>query len=147
MRAYSTAATYRRVSNYTVADQILIVIRRKAKMFRKKMQYRWFRTLIVQWCVAGLAALLLSLFFFGMIFTRKVNAEEDSTVYYKYYQNTVIQKNDTLWKYAEEYSAPGQDARSYIQEVEFINQLDGKGLVAGKSITLPYYSTEYICSK
>lgn len=147
MRAYSPAATYRRVSNYTVADQILIVIRRKAKMFRKKMQYRWFRTLIVQWCVAGLAALLLSLFFFGMIFTRKVNAEEDSTVYYKYYQNTVIQKNDTLWKYAEEYSAPGQDARSYIQEVEFINQLDGKGLVAGKSITLPYYSTEYICSK
>ena len=82
-----------------------------------------------------------------MLFTEKVNAEEDSAVYYKYYQNIVIQRNDTLWKYAEEYSAPGQDARSYIQEVVFINQLEGKGLVAGKSITLPYYSMDYICTE
>lgn len=147
MRAYSAAASYHRTSKYSLPDRIMISMNRRVRMFRKKLQYRWFRTLIVQWFLAGIAALVISLFFFGMLFTEKVNAEEDSAVYYKYYQNIVIQRNDTLWKYAEEYRAPGQDARSYIQEVVFINQLEGKGLVAGKSITLPYYSMDYICTR
>ena len=120
--------------------------RRMVRKFRKNMRYRWFRSLIMQWCITGLVLLIGSIILLNAVFPEKVNAGESGNVYYKYFQNITIQKGDTLWEYAELYKSPEMSTKEYVREVEFINQMEDGRLQAGKSITLPYYSTEYICS-
>jgi hypothetical protein len=108
------------------------------------MQQKWFRSLIAQWCVAGAALLMVSIIVSNVFFPQKVDAmEENETVYYKYYQNIRIEKGDSLWDYAEAYRSPDVSVDDYIREVLFINQMGGGKLVAGTTITVPYYSTEY----
>ena len=73
---------------------------------------------------------------------------EDAVVYYKYYTNVRISLGDSLWDYAEQYRSPeGMSHEDYIREVQSINHLQDETLVAGRSIILPYYSTEYVCSQ
>ena len=80
---------------------------------------------------------------------READAQsEDAVVYYKYYTNVKIGVGDSLWGYAEQYRSPeGMSHEAYIREVQSINHLADDTLVAGRSIILPYYSTEYVCSQ
>lgn len=110
------------------------------------MRYRWFRSLILQWCITGMVLLIGSIILLNAVFPEKVNAGESGDVYYKYFQNITVQKGDTLWEYAERYKSPEMSKKDYVREVEFINQIEDGRLQAGKSITIPYYSLEYVCS-
>ena len=80
---------------------------------------------------------------------READAQsEDAVVYYKYYTNVKIGVGDSLWGYAEQYRSPeGMSHEDYIREVQSINHLADDKLVAGRSIILPYYSTDYVCSE
>ena len=95
-----------------------------------------------------LVMLLLSLGL-ALLPDREADAQaEDALVYYKYYTNVKIGVGDSLWGYAEQYRSPeGMSHEDYIREVKSINHLADNSLVAGRSIILPYYSTEYVCSQ
>ena len=121
--------------------------RHMVKKFRRNMRYRWFRSLMMQWAITGLVIMIGSIILLNALFPEKVNAGESGEVYYKYFQNITIERGDTLWDYAEMYKSPEISAKEYIREVEFINQIENGRLEAGKTITIPYYSTEYICSE
>ena len=124
-----------------------IMCRHMVKKFRRNMRYRWFRSLMMQWAITGLIIMTGSIILLNALFPEKVNAGESGEVYYKYFQNITIERGDTLWDYAEMYKSPEISAKEYIREVEFINQIENGRLEAGKTITIPYYSTEYICSE
>ena len=119
-------------------------IRRIRRKLGHQLKQRWFRSLIAQWCIAGAALLIISVVVLNGLFPQKVEAMEDAgTVYYKYYQTIRIEKGDRLWDYAQAYKSPEISTEDYIREVIFINQMSGGSLVAGTTITVPYYSTEY----
>ena len=94
--------------------------------------------------IAGIIMLILLTIMFGMLFSRKANAGNDTEVYYKYYKSIPVEHGDTLWKYAEEYRRADMSVRDYVREVEFINHIEDGKLVEGKTVTIPYYSTEYV---
>ncbi|MBR3102401.1 MAG: hypothetical protein IKH46_01120 [Lachnospiraceae bacterium] len=120
--------------------------KRMVRKIRKNMRYRWFRSLIMQWCITGIVLMIGSIILLNAVFPEKVNAGESGEVYYKYFRNITIEKGDTLWEYAEMYKSPEISTKEYIREVEFINQLEDSRLQTGKTITIPYYSTEYVCT-
>ncbi len=120
--------------------------RKTIHRFCKNLQYRWFRTYIAQWCVVGIVMLTASILVCSLLFPKQVNAGESGEVYYKYYQTITAERGDTLWKYAVIYKSPEMSLADYVKEAEFINQINNGQLVAGKTVTIPYYSTEYICS-
>ena len=119
------------------------------KRFRRLMRKSWFRKrirkLAVVWALL-IASISIAL---SMIPGNKADAVgEDQQVYYKYYDNVKIQKGDTLWGYAEKFKSPdGMTCQEYITDVKRINHLRDDNLKANETIVLPYYSTEYICSK
>ena len=67
----------------------------------------------------------------------------DDTVYYKYFTAYMVQKGDTLWELAREYSN-GESYIDYINEVKDINHLYSDRITAGQYIVIPFYSTEYM---
>ena len=122
-------------------------VRKNIRRFRRNLKYRWFRSYIAQWCTAGIIMLIGSILICSLLFPKQVNAGESGEVYYKYYQTITVERGDTLWKYAGIYKSSEMSLADYVKEAEFINQIDNGQLVAGKTVTLPYYSTEYICSE
>ena len=67
----------------------------------------------------------------------------DDTVYYKYFTAYMVQKGDTLWELAREYSH-NESYTEYINEVKDINHLYSDRITAGQYIVIPFYSTEYM---
>ena len=113
--------------------------RRASRRRHSKNMFRLGTLLVMMLLSLGLALLP----------DREADAQaEDALVYYKYYTNVKIGVGDSLWGYAEQYRSPeGMSHEDYIQEVKSINHLADESLVAGRSIILPYYSTEYVCSQ
>lgn len=66
---------------------------------------------------------------------------------FKYYTSVTVENGETLWDIADEYVDYNyyKNKNSYITEVQRINHLDENCcLVAGQTIILPYYSSQYI---
>ncbi len=75
--------------------------------------------------------------------TLESNAGSDD-VMYKYYTSRTIQRDDTLYDMAQNYSDGYGDMDEYINEVCIINHIDDKdSLQVGESIIVPYYSYEF----
>lgn len=68
---------------------------------------------------------------------------------YKYYTSIQIEQGDTLWSIANENMDPAhyKSAAEYINEIKIMNSLTSDKIVAGNYLIIPYYSTEYVCSK
>jgi cell division protein YceG involved in septum cleavage len=64
---------------------------------------------------------------------------------YKYYKSIEIEKGDTLWSIANDYSDLGhyESTSEYIKEVRKINSLTSDNIIAGSYIIVPYYSNDY----
>ena len=109
--------------------------RRRKKVFGK----------IIRLSVLAAFSLTLILFF---ILKSPVKAQEDGETYFKYYNTVRVEKGDSLWGYAQLYSAgSGKSTEAYIDEVCSINHISKNAtLRTGTTLTVPYYSTEYICS-
>lgn len=70
-------------------------------------------------------------------------AEGSATPEYKYYKSIEVKSGDTLWSIAEKYMDDDySSAKDYIKEVKYINSMDTDHITSGKSIVIPYYSSE-----
>ena len=119
------------------------------KRFRRLMKRSWFRKRIVKLSLIWAILTVAVSFTLAILPGGKADAQaENEVIYYKYYDNVTIKEGDTLWAYALEFKSPdGMSCDEYIKDVKRINHLDGDKLIADQTIVLPYYSTEYICSK
>ena len=65
---------------------------------------------------------------------------------FKYYTSVIVEAGESLWDIADDYIDGHYDSRSsYIAEVRSINHLDENGTVmAGQTLIVPYYSSEYV---
>ncbi|MBR5419776.1 MAG: hypothetical protein IK115_01365 [Lachnospiraceae bacterium] len=120
-----------------------------SKRFRRLMKKSWYRKRIIALSVFWVLLILIVSVAAAMLFGTRADAVEDTgEVYYKYYKSVKIMEGDTLWSYAEQYRDPArQTVQEYIAEVKRTNDMQGDTLVEGRSLVLPYYSTEYICSR
>lgn len=72
------------------------------------------------------------------------NAKNSEDVqYYKYYTSIVVNSGDTLTSIADQYGDHFESDKAFIDEVMFSNHLYNDKLVAGMSLIVPYYSTEF----
>lgn len=70
--------------------------------------------------------------------------EEKALDTFKYYKSITIEPGDSLWSIAKENMTEEYGSiNDYIDEVCFINSLDGTQIHAGRSLTIPYYSAEF----
>lgn len=73
----------------------------------------------------------------------KAQAHSKENQFYKYYTSVTVNKDDTLWKYATEYSLDN-DYIDYINEVKRINNMSDDKIISGMRLIIPYYSTEFV---
>lgn len=83
---------------------------------------------------AAAAAVICLSIFLALLIPQQAFAQPDTV---KVYQTVLIEKNDTLWDFAVQYSAEGQDIRSYIQEIRSLNHLTTDTLIEGQYLILP----------
>ncbi|MCR4586202.1 MAG: LysM peptidoglycan-binding domain-containing protein [Lachnospiraceae bacterium] len=116
-------------------------MKKRAERFRRK---KILRKMAVY---AALSAVLLAAVIF-FIFKSPVQAKEEGECFFKYYSTVRVEKGDSLWGYAQLYSqGSGKSTEEYIDELCSINHISKHGtLRSGTTLTLPYYSTEYICN-
>ena len=97
--------------------------------------------------ISVLAAFALTLVLF-FVLKSPVQAQEDGETYFKYYNTLRVEKGDSLWGYAQQYSTgSGKSMDAYIDEVCSINHIAKNAtLRTGTTLTVPYYSTEYKCN-
>ena len=119
------------------------------KRFRRLMKKSWYRKRIKKLAVIWAVILCIASGMLALMPGNKADAQSvEEQVYYKYYHSVKIESGDTLWGYAELYRNPdGQSCEEYIKDVKRINHLRDDQLIADKTIVLPYYSTEYVCSR
>ncbi len=115
-------------------------MKRRARELRKK------KMLANILKVSLLSAFLLTAVFF-FIFKTPVQAKEEGETYFKYYDTIRVEKGDSLWSYAKLYSeGSGMSTDAFIDEICSINHISRHAVLrSGTTITVPYYSTEYIC--
>jgi len=66
---------------------------------------------------------------------------------FKYYTSVTVNGGETLWSLADQYADYDfyEDRDAYIAELKNINHLEDDGFIlAGQTIIVPYYSSEYI---
>ena len=96
-----------------------------------------------------LMAVVSVLIFIIMFNLSTFNSDAQSDTYtpeYKYYKSITVNYGDSLWTIAGDmYSSEHyNDMNDYIDEVCNINNLaDASELIAGDSLIVPYYSTEF----
>lgn len=139
-KASNTAGTINNKEN----DTVILRAAKSAGQFKQNYNNKRAKAARVKKAfLVGSATMILILVFAMLFFSHGVKAtDSDSEVLYKYYQMIEIEKGDTLWGIAEEYGL-GNNRISYIEEVRSINNMDNYDLIAGNSICIPYYSTEY----
>lgn len=104
---------------------------------RKKMLRR-FGITIFSFCLTLAFAICLG-------FSVKAEEQADPNVTYKYFKSIEVEKGDTLWSIAQRnMSGEYESINEYMDEIVSMNKLTGSKLHAGQSITIPYYSNEYI---
>lgn len=111
----------------------------KRKLRRQREIRRKLMTAIVSVCLIIVCAVSYH--------SIKTSANSGEDMIFKYYTNVVVQSGDTLWDIADEYIDYGRykDKNAYIAEVCSINHLEEDVLLcSGQSITVPYYSQEFI---
>ena len=113
---------------------------RNNKIRRRKIVRRQFIMLM---------AVVSALIFIIMFNMSTFNSDAQSDKYvpeYKYYKSITVNSGDSLWTIASDiYSSDHyDDINDYINEVCNINNLaDASDLIAGDSLIVPYYSTEF----
>ena len=96
-----------------------------------------------------LMAVVSVLIFIIMFNLSTFNSDAQSDTYapdYKYYKSITVNYGESLWTIANDlYSSEHyDDMNDYIDEVCSINNLaDASELIAGESLIVPYYSTEF----
>lgn len=104
---------------------------------------RQLRRNITMCLLTFLLVISLSVIFFSF---RTSAQSSDEKIMYKYYKSIMVNKGDSLWKYAETYgdkqyySTPGD----YIKEVMAMNFLEDENITSGQYLILPYYSHEFV---
>lgn len=89
--------------------------------------------------------LVISLSFLFFSFRTRAQSNEEE-IMYKYYKSIMVNRGDSLWKYAEiygdkqYYDAP----EDYIKEVMSMNSLEDENIISGQYLILPYYSSEFV---
>lgn len=135
--AMMIAASLYNDSRYFSESEVRI---RNNKIQRRKIVRRQFIMLM-----AALSVLIFIIMFNIFVF----NSDAQSDTYipeYKYYKSITVNYGDNLWTIANDmYSSDHyDDMNDYITEVCNINNLaDASDIIAGKSLIVPYYSTEF----
>ena len=81
---------------------------------------------------------------FGSIMTSAQTTDEKALDTFKYYKNITVESGDSLWSIASENITDDYESMdAYIEELCAINNLDSTQIRAGRSLTVPYYSTEF----
>jgi hypothetical protein len=112
-----------------------------------KNKLRRLRIVRRQKFMLGLAVALMVFVFYFIASTLVLDAQDSSyTPEFKYFKEITVNAGDTLWGIACDnisYSHYG-DVADYISEVCSINNISAEGdLLAGESLIIPYYSTEF----
>jgi cytochrome b len=82
-----------------------------------------------------------------LVSTLMLDAQDNTyTPEFKYYKEITVHAGDTMWDIANEHISYDhyKNVDAYISEVCSINNLsDGDDILAGESLIIPYYSTDY----
>lgn len=95
--------------------------------------------------IISLCILFTIIFIISISSTMITDAKESSSSpkTYKYYTSIYIEKGDTLWSIAEQYSYDGISINDYINELKEINCLEDETIHAGCYLLISYYSQTY----
>ncbi len=110
---------------------------RRAKVARQR------RTLLFT-AIALVLGVVLAFSVLGT--SAKATGADQATNSYKYYANVYVEKGDTLWAIAEQYSDGSvSDVSNCVDEIRSINGLNKfETIKAGTYIVVPYYSSTYL---
>lgn len=112
--------------------------RRQRNLYRRRKQFR--RQIILVVLTIVLVA-VLTISYHAILSTA---ASETKEVSFKYYTSIEVAYGDSLWSIAEAYISDEYDSvNDYIKEVKAINHMDEDAIVAGQSLIIPYFSTEF----
>ena len=95
--------------------------------------------------VIGFLTMTIVLMMSLRLFTVACQAQGNDEQKFKYYTSVRLNYGDTLWSIADQYmDEEYYDHFTYIAEVKSINHIqNGDEVMEGKTIIIPYYSTEY----
>lgn len=62
----------------------------------------------------------------------------------KYYKSIMVERGDTLWSIAAEYTDSQTDTTDLIKEIKQLNNLHGDEIICGSYLVVPYFSNELI---
>lgn len=94
--------------------------KRRVKLLNKKR----FMTVILTFIIVVLASV--------SVFISASSLDTATT-----YKSFIVQRGDTLWSIASEYSPEDMDIREYINEIEKVNPISNSFLAEGQELRLP----------
>lgn len=117
---------------------------RELRSYRRKMRrQREIRRNIILAVAAAVVLMLFAVSFHSITSLANTDTQDIS---YKYFTSIQIEKGDSLWSIAQEYSdSEHYDSNSdYIAEVMAMNNLKDDKIVSGQYLIIPYYSYEFV---
>lgn len=124
-------------SVYEMSDREL---RRYKRILRLRRERRQKIVKLSFMVAATLCAIMIFAASYGAI---KSNANTG----FKYYTKITVETGENLWDIADKYIDYNiyESKNSYIAEVKRMNHLDDSDdIMAGQTLIVPYYSTEYV---
>ena len=124
-------------SIYEMNDRELRSYKRILRLRRERRQKT------IRFCVTVIATFCMILVLAASYGAIKSNANSG----FKYYTKVTVKAGESLWDIADEYSDYDvyESKNSYIAEVKRMNHLeDSEDIMAGQTLIVPYYSTEYV---
>lgn len=118
---------------------------RRKEIFRRQ-RVRQRKEAIMKLVMGFLSLIVIVSLTIG-VFSVHGKAQSKKGQQYKYYTSVQVKYGDTLWSLADQYADDEHyDHFSYVAEVKSINHIhDENQIIAGTTLILPYYSSEYIC--
>lgn len=89
-------------------------------------------------CMSVLIIFALT-FFMRRMYVEANNLTEEPRV--KQFTSVMVEEGDSLWSLSEKYMSDEYNSeKEYMEEIKYINGIEGESIHAGQYITVPYYT-------